>query len=624
MNTNFPYKQIVFYIAESGGSYRWVDTIGDTDEGYLCSDGTYEFPYRNLDPETQYDVKIVIYMLVFPGGSSPFMEEATLYSDFETEGGGGGGWTLFERSLGNLSSETSRFENGLDADTLYRYSMSFTNAGSVTFSSSGNADTRAWLSTYSQTGWDDVNGVPDDFVAEDDDSGSDHNFEITYTCDANTTYYLWFRTYSGGEYANAVGITITPSGGGGNWQLYEERAGTVSSSFDYTYNNGLSGMTLYRMSITFAQNATVTFSTSGNGDTKGWLSDYNQTSWDDTTGEPNNYVAYDDDSGSGSNFQFSYSCTAERVYYLWYRAYSDSGYSGQVTLSVSFDSGTSWSYEAVAGYSDLSSETMKSVTISAATGQYFGVSFANSGTATIRVPSGANLDLFVTDANYGYDTADGFPYTYSGKATSSLTQNVSVTSGTTYYVWVKGSTPSITGGINVTITPPSVAHTWTYTLAASITDPSSTVTRSYTLTAGNGYYMAVRFQYAGTAVFYTEGSGDDKGFLTSSDSGYNYDTGVPNAVIASDDDHGTGSNFQITYSVDANTTYYLWLRMYDASSSGSVTLYVDPPAAPSVGGYVWVFTGSGWQKAKPYVFTGSGWQVAIPYIFDGSTWKTTI
>jgi len=39
------------------------------------------------------------------------------------------------------------------------------------------------------------------------------------------------------------------------------------------------------------------------------------------------------------------------------------------------------------------------------------------------------------------------------------------------------------------------------------------------------------------------------------------------------------------------------------------------------GGSVYIFTGSGWQKAVPYVYNG-GWQKAAPHIFTGGWTKT--
>ena len=158
-------------------------------------------------------------------------------------------------------------------------------------------------------------------------------------------------------------------------------------------------------------------------------------------------------------------------------------------------------------------------------------------------------------------------------------------------------------------------------------NPSSTVTRSYTLTAGYGYYLAVRFSTSGSAVFYSEGSNiDDIAYLTASDSGYNPDNGVPYDLVDNDhsydDDSGTGNNFRLQWNVTAGTTYYLWFRMYQTSGSGSVTLYVVPPSQQT-GGYVYIYTGSSWVRAKPYIYTGSTWVSAAAYVFDGSTWKPT-
>ena len=608
LDTTYFQKRFTFYWGESSYSDSHTET------GLVGSGGTYSYTYTGLTPGTYY--VFGVYIESMQGGSYYYEDEVE--GDFTTSGGGGGGgWSLSTYDLGSVSSDLTRTVYGLGEEMLYSWSMVFPTSGSVTFSSSGNADTVAWLSAWNQTSWDDSTGEPDNYLAYDDSSGSGNNFEITWSCDANTVYYLWFRTYSGSEYYDNISVTISTSGGS-SWTLSAQDLGRISSETSQTLSS-MGAKVLYSWSVTFPTAGSITFSSSGSADTCAWLSAWNQTSWDDATGEPDNSLIYDDDSGSGRNFEITYTCDANTVYYLWFRTLDGNAYSGNVTITISPSS--SWSYDAISGVSNISAETLKAVTVSSMTGQYFGVSFANSGTATISVPSGANLDMFVTDGNYGYDTSDGFPYTYTGKATSSLSHSVVVTSGSTYYVWVKGATSSVSGSISVTITPPS-SQTWTYTIDTSILDPSTTVVRSYMLNAGYGFYMAVRFQHSGTAVFYTEGSYDDIGYLTSSASGYDPSTGVPYNVIAQNDDGGTNTNFRIEYSVTASTTYYLWFRMLGAAGAGTVTLYVVPPST-STGGKVWIYTSSGWVQATPYIYTSGGWVQATPYIYTSGGWVQT-
>ena len=54
------------------------------------------------------------------------------------------------------------------------------------------------------------------------------------------------------------------------------------------------------------------------------------------------------------------------------------------------------------------------------------------------------------------------------------------------------------------------------------------------------------------------------------------------------------------------------------------TSYITTDSAPvGDGGYVYIFTGSIWRRAKPYIFTGSRWAPASVYIFTGSRWQKT-
>lgn len=562
----------------------FVEWVEDIDTTWLLD---YTYTYGGLDPDTSYSFEIEFwdYRTVVDSISGRFTTES---------GGGGGDEPYFDAWA---ESNTNIYVNAydlryVDYDRVYyeidsgSYSDSYTGLGSHTFENVPNGE---------------------------------------YTVRAYYIYrnsYYQIYTEQGYSY-----ITVSiGGGGGGSWQLYEERAGTVSSSFDFPYNNGFEGMTLYRMSITFSQNVTVTFSTSGSADTIGWLSEYNQTGWDDTTGRPTDYVAYDDDSGSGSNFEFSYTCTAGYVYYLWYRTYGEGGYVGStITLSVNLGApAQQWSYDGVSGYSSLSSEVQKSISLSSMVGQYFGVSFRDAGTATISAPSGANIDLFVTDANYGFDTSDGYPFDYGGgKASSSLSHNINVTAGTTYYVWVKGATSSIYGNVTITITPYSAPTGWEEVYVGDVN--VTTTDRSFNRSCATMkvYRYNVRYSTGGTVRIYSTGatsSSDVIAYWGTSNNGINTSTGAPTSYSNVWDDDGSDRNFnsgEIT--VAANTTYYLWVRCYRDDTTAQITIYFTAPAADTGG--VWIYTSSGWRKATPYIYTSSGWRKATPYVYTSSGWR---
>lgn len=56
---------------------------------------------------------------------------------------------------------------------------------------------------------------------------------------------------------------------------------------------------------------------------------------------------------------------------------------------------------------------------------------------------------------------------------------------------------------------------------------------------------------------------------------------MPTNILTEDDDSGGSSNFSFTYSVTANTTYYLYLRAYSNQYSGTTTVNITPPTGSS-------------------------------------------
>jgi len=230
----------------------------------------------------------------------------------------------------------------------------------------------------------------------------------------------------------------------------------VSSSFTYPYPNGFSAYTLYRMSITFTQNVNVTFSTSGNADTRCWLSDYTQTTW--TNGVPDNYLDDDDDSGSGNNFSLTYSCVANQVYYLWYRTWSADGDSSYITLSV-----------------DISSTPTVYPTYTAQVVNDNQISFAVSNRGNyylryfVRLTDSPQTTIYDTWDTYGYLVTDTTLTVSSLSYNTSYTVNVgyssSSSSGTV--TWI-GSNILQTGG----------SQGFVYTQISGITLSTSQVTKN--------------------------------------------------------------------------------------------------------------------------------------------------
>ena len=98
---------------------------------------------------------------------------------------------------------------------------------------------------------------------------------------------------------------------------------------------------------------------------------------------------------------------------------------------------------------------------------------------------------------------------------------------------------------------------------------------AYGLYPYNCHRYTVVFSYSGYAHFYTESSIDTYGEL-SDEYDWNSQNSGPLYVIASDDESGDGSNFDIECWVDAGTEYNIYVRGYSGTEEGYVDLYVTP------------------------------------------------
>lgn len=131
-------------------------------------------------------------------------------------------------------------------------------------------------------------------------------------------------------------------------------------------------------------------------------------------------------------------------------------------------------------------------------------------------------------------------------------------------------------------------------------------------------------KYSGTVTLYAESDLDTVGYLSQS-TFFDDEAGEPSTILETDDDSGSGSNFSLTYSVEAGETYYLWVRGYGEEEEGDVNVYIVPPepgAATGGGGlYIFSMAQSRWVKVTPYIFDGSEWIPAQANLFvSGRGW----
>lgn len=103
-----------------------------------------------------------------------------------------------------------------------------------------------------------------------------------------------------------------------SWTAEAHDSGTPLESEKH-FSLTLEPYTLHQIQFVCKYSGTVTLYAESDLDTVGYLS--RSTLFDDESGEPNRVLETDDDSGSGSNFRFTYSVEAGVTYYLWVRGY---------------------------------------------------------------------------------------------------------------------------------------------------------------------------------------------------------------------------------------------------------------------------------------------------------------
>lgn len=236
-------------------------------------------------------------------------------------------WTT--NNLANTYSDlasTQNFSFSLDTYEVYRAQFSCAFDGTVTVYATSNIDTKGFLST--STEFDEATGKPINYLIDDDDSGDNNNFSITYNVTAGTIYNIWTRSYDGTD-TGTIRVYIVPPAPTwtvNNTNYTSELTDKVSSSISLEQYN------VQRIQFTCKNSGTLTAYTTGSYDTIGYLTTSSSIGSD---GIPSGTIlAQDDSSGDGENFSLTYNVAAGQTYYLWVRMY-DGANSGSVTYYIS-------------------------------------------------------------------------------------------------------------------------------------------------------------------------------------------------------------------------------------------------------------------------------------------------
>lgn len=251
--------------------------------------------FTGLDADTEYGILCEVYK-----GSELL---ASLKAWVTTDS------VKWEYSYEGTVTDTYDSSLSIDEYTVYRYAITFEYSGTATFYTEGDVDTYGYLSQTNS--FDSLEGGPADPLIKNDDGGDGSNFYFTYDVDANTTYNLWVRGYSGEDYGDIDLYIEAPNP---SWDCSSKVVGTISNTYEYGFPT--SKYKFYRFKISFENSGTATFYTDDSGDTIGFLSE--GSSYDSSSGEPTDILESND---GASDFYFTYDVEADTTYYLWVRHY---------------------------------------------------------------------------------------------------------------------------------------------------------------------------------------------------------------------------------------------------------------------------------------------------------------
>ncbi|MCL2788721.1 MAG: BACON domain-containing protein [Micrococcales bacterium] len=369
-------------------------------------------------------------------------------------------------------------------------------------------------------------------MATSDDDGGDRHFKITATLTAGQTYYLGLRQYST-SYSGQFKVNATAP---------VPACTTFAVACAWTVTSPITvsptGATLHYLKFTVPTSGSWTLFSSErttNADPYAVLYDSAQKQ-----------LALSDDDGGDRHFKITASLVTGQTYYLAVRHYS-TAYSGQFKVSatapcLTFSSACVWTSTAPITIGPVGTSL-----------HYLRFTVPVTGSWTLKSSDRAS-------------TADPYAVLYNSSQSQLATSDdnggdlnfmitATLTAGQTYYLGVRQYSSSQSGVFTVSALPPcssfATSCSWTATSTLTVTPVGS-----------NLHYL--RF-VAPTTGLWT---------LESTDRASNAD---PYAVLYSssqaqldysDDDAGN-LNFRIVASLTAGQTYYLGVRHFSSSHSGS-------------------------------------------------------
>lgn len=268
-------------------------------------------------------------------------------------------------------------------------------------------------------------------------------------------------TYSGSEeiIIRAVGQPISGGGSGGSddddtpWtacensriNVYTDEKVVAIQDFT-TGENILSPYQVHRYPVKFSHSGYAHFYTTGDVDTIGYLS--TTSTWKSDFSRPSSFVAFDDNSYDGTNFDIRYYVNANTVYYIYVRG-STGKESGYVDLCIT----EPWELSS-SNLGTLTATQSMVIILNAGTMWCGQVSFDSNCKVTVSFDTTMVMQCWISKSS-GW--SHGEPTSYIAYDDWDYTITFDAVAGQTYYIWFRDYSAASSGQVFLDITIPETS-----------------------------------------------------------------------------------------------------------------------------------------------------------------------
>ena len=429
------------------------------------------------------------------------------------------GDTLDEATVITAGSTTSGVLTSRDNDY---FAITVNESGVLRAYTTGTTDTRG-----------DIEDSEGNELATNDDGGSGLNFDVSHEILSIGTYYINVDgSSSSTSGAYDLVVSFTPGGHGDTRETATViTAGSTTSGVLTSVDNDYFAITVNDVGTILRAYTT------GTTNTRGTIED-----------SEGNILKFNDNSGSGSNFDVSHEILSTGTYYINVNGFFST--IGVYDLVVSFTPGGHGNTRETATVISAGSTTSGFLLPGGVRDDdYFAITVGETGTLRAYTTGTTNTRGTIEDSEGNELATDN----NSGSG-NNFNMSYEILSIGTYYINVDGSSSSTSGAYDlvVSFTPTNDDHGDTLDEATAVTTGSTT---SGVIDRGDDDYFAITVGEAGVLRAYTTGTTDTRGAIEDSDGN----------VLATNDDGGSDRNFDVSHEILSTGTYYIKVNGFSSS-----------------------------------------------------------